>query len=434
VEIDPNACVSDFSDVVALANDTQEAFRLLDHPMDERAHAVATFMALDQSVLFLSQIALSETGPGRVQTTNEVRDLLYPISPLAAFTRGLCRVYLLNEMIGSIRPILAEMLQDESVSVPLSKSLADQTIIASLAVRLWTAAVDVVVFKMPLPFVIAIEEAFRLHVPSIPTGPLVGVFLTSCLVTSCVVFCSDDFHITTTPESLSLLVRVHTAVNEALIASLGQPTSVSSDLAQLIQGIGNDIHNRATPLFHGLVARCTNPVIPKIERVNEPRILERAACVLRQTIKKGVTVKPDLAVQEEGEQTGPFKKLLEDFKARALELKNIKHAIHPFHQYHLHHYSFGTHSNPQGPTLEDTARPPRGAYPRIFAFNTVPIHTSIFTNTTIHTPQQLFPGQVEPRRSDPKRAEAAPARELCNTRYSNCCNGSCRLQLLGESI
>lgn len=368
---------SPYTDVIAIAN--TGPFRLLESVknLDEHAHALATFMALDQSVLFLSRLALSETGPGRVQTTNECRDLLYPISPLSAFVRAICRVYLLNDMIGSIRPILAELC-DESMAVPLTKSLADQTIIASLAVRLWTAAVDVVTCKMPLPFLIAIEEAFRINFANVlPIPSLVGAFVTSCLISSCVVFAKHDLQIVgISPECLPLLVKVHTAVIEAMIASVDPGGSTSGDLAQLVQGLGNDIRNKATPLFNAMIARCrhietaagTDGIqLPSIERVSEPRILDRAAAVLRAAEQKNQPSPskppPSVAASDISAVTNrvaPFLQLLTDFKSRAFELK-LKHSIHPFHQYHLHHYSFGTHLNPQGPTLEDTSRQTRGA-------------------------------------------------------------------------
>ena len=353
-----------YSDVVTLSNGSAESLIELLEPVpsiDSRSHALATFMALDKTVLFLSTLALNETKPGRVETTCECRDLLYPASPLAAFVRAICRVYLLNDMIGSIRPILVELCE-EAAAEPLSKSLANQTIIASLSVRLWTMAVEIITSRMPLPFVIAIEEAFRHNIPQISTGSLLGAFLTACLVTSSVVFASQDLQVTNiSADSLPLLVRVHTVVMEALISSVdsgGSFPGTAPDIAPLVQGLGLDVRNRATPAFNALVAKCrevestgaASMRFPAIERVSESSILDRAAAVLRSTSSGPAPATPP--------RTPPFLQLLEDFKERAFKLKS-KHAIHSFHQYHLHHYSFGTHENPQGPTLADTAR--RGA-------------------------------------------------------------------------
>ncbi len=355
----PETQTGNYGDVVSVSNGSPESLMNLLEPvptLDLRCHALATFMALDRTVLFLSNLALNETSPGRVKTTSECRDLLYPASQLAAFVRGLCRVYLLNDIIGSIRPILVELC-DEAAAEPLSKSLANQTIIASLSVRLWTTAVEIITSRMPLPFVIAIEEAFRNNLPQIPTGPLLGAFLTACLVTSSIVFSSQDLQLpNVSPDSLPLLVRVYTAVVEALIASVdsGSCRGTAPDIAALVQGLGMDIRNRATPAFNALVSKCRHVEssglssirFPAIERVSESSILDRAAAVLRAASDP---------VPHHGITTAPFLKLLDDFKARAFELKS-KHAIHSFHQYHLHHYSFGTHDNPQGPTLADTAR------------------------------------------------------------------------------
>ena len=350
-----------YADAVSIANGaTETVLRLLEPPetLDSRAHALATFMALDRTVLFLSGLAMNETGPGRVKTTSECRDLIYPISPLGAFVRALCRVYLLNDMIELMRPILVELCE-EATAFSLSKSLADQTIVASLSVRLWTAAVEIVTARMPLPFVIALEEAFRLNFPEIPTGSLLGAFLTASLVTASVAFASQDMQIPNiSADSLPLLVRVQTAVVEALVASVdtGSAAATSPESGALVQGLGLDIRNKATPAFNALVAKCheleakgvSQIRFPAIERVSESSILERAAAVLTATILPSPPV-------IEPENPVSFLQLLSDFKKRAFELKS-KHAIHSFHQYHLHHYSFGTHANPQGPTLRDTAR------------------------------------------------------------------------------
>lgn len=255
-------------------------------------------------------------------------------------------------MIELMRPILAE----------LSKSLADQTIVASLSVRLRTAAVEIVAGRMPLPFVKALERAFRHNVSEIPTGPLLGAFLTACLVTASIGFACQDIQIPNmSPDSIPLLVRVQTAVVEALVASVntGGVTGTSPESVALLQGLGLDIRNKATPAFNALVAKCkqlqTRCVgrirFPAIERVSQSSIRDRAAAVLRKA--RGIAVLPVPTVAEP--EIPSFLQLLDDFKKRAFELKH-NHTIHSFHQYHLHHYSFGTHANPQGPTLRDTAR------------------------------------------------------------------------------
>lgn len=87
--------VSGFADVVDIANSsTENVFQILEPvpSQDSMAHALATFMALDRTISFLSCLAMNETGSGRVKTTSECRDLVYPISPLAAFVRALFRV------------------------------------------------------------------------------------------------------------------------------------------------------------------------------------------------------------------------------------------------------------------------------------------------------------------------------------------------------
>jgi hypothetical protein len=365
---------SSFTDVVEMASaPTEQLFAILEpvETLDSRAHALATFMALDRTVLFLSSLAMNETGPGRVKTTNECRDLLYPVSPLAAFVRALCRVYLLNDMIGLLRPILVELCDEAAAAVVLSKSLADQTLVASLSVRLWTAAVEIVTSRLPLPFVIAVEEAFRTNLPEVPTGSFLGAFLTACLVTACTVFAAQDLQISNlSSDSLPLLMRVHTVVVEALIFSTDAPSTVGStsrEFVPLVQGLGFDIRNRATPAFNALVAKChqvetSGPLairFPAIERVSESSILERAACVLRSALStktQNAPIASNIPVGDSSPPVNPFLQLLDEFKTRAFELKS-KHAIHSFHQYHLHHYSYGTHANPQGPTLADTARP-----------------------------------------------------------------------------
>jgi len=84
--------VSGFTDVVDFANSsTENVFQILEPvpSQDSRAHALATFMALDRTVLFLSWLAMNETASGRVKTTSECRDLVYQIPPLADFFRAL---------------------------------------------------------------------------------------------------------------------------------------------------------------------------------------------------------------------------------------------------------------------------------------------------------------------------------------------------------
>lgn len=345
---------SDYVAAVSIANDAQ-SIKLLDNiaTIDMHAHALATFMALDKTVLLLSSLALAETGPGRVRTTCECKDLLYPVSPLAALVRAICRVYLMNDIIGGLRPILAELCAG-----PLStKSLVDQTSFASLAVRLSTAAIEIVTSRMPLPFVVAVEEAFRLNLPEVPTGPLVGAFFTASLVSASVVF-ANEFQLEVSPESLGLLTRAHSAVVQALVASVDSSVEVASDLQILVHGLGSDIRNKSAGGFNSLVANCADPgPVGAIERVNEPRILDQAAAVLLLHNPQ-VAIPTVLPTTTPAPSESPFLQLLDDFKARAFALK-ANHAIHPFHQYHLQHYSFGTHFNPNGPTFDSTARSAR---------------------------------------------------------------------------
>ena len=347
-----------YIDVVAIAN-SPDAVQLLDSvpQLDLHAHALATFMSLDKTIIYLSKLVMAETSPSRVPTTSECRDLLYPVSPVAAFTRSLCRTYLTNEIIASISPILVELCEE---AVTLStRSLADQTTFASLAVRLTTAAIDIVTTRLPIPFVIAVEEAFRLNIPSVPTGPLVGAFLTANLISASVAF-PDDFQIPLTIDSLPLLTRVHSAVVQALIASVDSQVDLTGDLATLVHGLGMDIRSKATAGFNALVARCHLGAssFPAIERVSDSRILDAAAAVLRNIkLPPRDSIIDPTSLPTPIRPEGAFLALLEDFKARAFSRESkIDQPIHHFHQYHLHHYSHGTHFNPQGPVLDDNKR------------------------------------------------------------------------------
>lgn len=354
--------ISSYAEVAAFAA-TPESVSILDklHALDSHAHGLVTFMPLDKTILVLSKLALAETGLGRVKTTCESKDLLYPISPLSAFVRSICRVYLTNEIIALMKPILMELCE-EAVSLS-TKSLADQTTFASLAVRLSTAAIEIITTKLPIPFVIALEEAFRLNMVDVPTGPLLGAFLTANLITASVAF-PDDFQVLLTTESLQLLTRLHTVVVQALITSVDESSvDDSGDLATLVRGLGADIRGKSAALFHGLAARChvPNQTFPAIERVSDQRILDQAANVLRQfvTVQRSPVVEPVIptpVVVAGPVATSPFVSLLEDFKARAFNRESKPdHPIHYFHQYHLHTYVNGTHFNPHGPTLSKSA-------------------------------------------------------------------------------
>ena len=350
--------ISSYAEAAAFAA-TPESVSILDklNALDSNAHALVTFMPLDKTILVLSKLALAETGLGRVKTTCESKDLLYPISPLSAFVRSICRVYLTNEIIALMKPILMELCE-EAVSLS-TKSLADQTTFASLAVRLSTAAIEIITTKLPMPFAIALEEALRLNMVDVPTGPLLGAVLTANLVSASIAF-PYDFQVSLTTESLQLLTRLHTVVVQALITSVDDSSvDDSGDLSTLVRGLGADIRGKSAVLFHGLAARChvPNQTFPAIERVSDQRILDQAANVLRPfvTVQRSPVVEPVIPapiVVGGPVATSPFVSLLEYFKARALNRESKPdHPVHSFHQYHLHTFVHGTHFNPHGPTL-----------------------------------------------------------------------------------
>ena len=305
---------------------------------DAAGHALALLLSVEKSILILSKLALQETALGRVTTTSEVRDLLYPISPVAAFMRGLCRVYLAGDIVASIGPILTELCE-ESVSLS-SRSLADQTTFASLAVRLITAAVEIVTTRMHIGFCIALEEAFRLNFPAIPTGPLLGAFLCANLISACIAF-PDDFQVPVNRESMPLLTRIHTAVVQALIASVetnGVP-DLPGDIATIVHGLGMDIRNKSSLSFNTLASRCHSGflTLPSVERVCDTRSLEQAARVLGRIHIKQCPEPTERLIKQ------TFIEAAQEFQKGALERRDKQ--THFFHQYHLHHCNYGVHHN-----------------------------------------------------------------------------------------
>jgi hypothetical protein len=324
--------------------------------LDSRAFALANTLTLDKAVIFLSKLALTETGPSRVPTTSECRDLCYPVSPLSAFIRSISRVYLGADIFAHIRPIFVEICED---AVVLStKSLADQTLFASLSVRLLTAAIEVVTTKFPLPLCIAIEEAFRLNLPQMSsTSGFLGAYLCANLVRACVAF-PDEFQIPVTPESLPLLTKVSSVVVHALIASVDDVTDLPSDdiSVTIVNGLAIDVRNKSIANFNALVSKCHSATsvvdFGAVEKLPvSPLLTERIAKILSPLIQL-----PEAPAEPNTTGTlpaiPPFVALLEEFsrKAFAVEASRETHT-HQFHQYHQHRYKVSTHYNPQGPSL-----------------------------------------------------------------------------------
>lgn len=347
---------STLNDSTVCSMDTLAQF-LETSPTDEldlRAFALANTLTLDKAVIFLSKLALTETGPSRVPTTSECRDLCYPVSPLSAFIRSISRVYLGAEILAHIRPIFVEICED---AVVLStKSLADQTLFASLSVRLLTAAIDVITSKFPLPLCIAIEEAFRLNLPQISsTSGFLGAYLCVNLIRACVAF-PEEYQIPVTPESLPLLTKVSSVVVHALIASVDDITDLPSDdiSVTIVNGLAIDVRNKSIASFNALVTKCHSATsvvdFGAVEKVPlSPIAADRVAKVLSPLVQAPVIPTEQNPSQPE---IPPFVALLEEFsrKAFAMEASRDTHT-HQFHQYHQHRYNVSTHYNPQGPSL-----------------------------------------------------------------------------------
>lgn len=329
--------------------------------LDVRAFALANVLTLDRAVIFLSKLALTETGPSRVPTTSECRDLCYPVSPLSAFIRSISRVYLGPEIVTHIRPILVEIC--EEAVVLSTRSLADQTMFASLTVRLLTAAIDVVTSKFPLPLCIAIEEAFRLNLPQInPTSAFLGAYLCANLIRACVSF-PEEFQIPITSESLPLLTRVSSVVVHALVASVDDITDLPTDDISLtiVNGLAMDVKHKSITNFNALVGKCHSATtvvdFGSVEKTPlSQAVADRTAKILLPLIKvEEPPSVPPVAIPSQQPEIPPFVSLIEDFtrKAFAVESSRDTHT-HLFHQYHQHKYTVSTHFNPQGPSLNSS--------------------------------------------------------------------------------
>jgi len=338
--------------------------------LDSISHALCTYMNLDRAVIFTSKLALAETGPSRVTTTSECRDLCFPICPIGSWVRAVCRTYLVDEISIQMRPILMELCEE---SVVLStKSLADQTTFASLAVRVLTATIDIVTTKFPLPICIAIEEAFRLNLPQLPSGALLGAFLCANLVNTCVAF-PDDFQVPVTVESLPLLMRVGQAVVQALIASVDPNVEVGDDISTIVQGLGLEIRNKSVVHFNGLASRCHVPDGMNFGCIEKhpqhANVIEQAGNFLRSAL---LQFSPDIdpfvqpstlerestpvTVQKSVEALPPFVALINQFIKNSLARESShENHLHQFHQYHLHHFTNSVHHNPQGPSLNSSS-------------------------------------------------------------------------------
>ena len=326
--------------------------------LDICAFGLANFLTLDRAVIFLSKLALTETGPSRVPTTSECRDLCYPVSPLSAFIRSISRVYLGGEIFTHIRPIFVEIC--EEAVVLSTRSLADQTMFASLAVRLLTAAIDVVTSKFPLPLYIAIEEAFRLNLPQISsTSAFLGAYLCANLIRACVAF-PEEFQIPISPESLPLLTRVSSVVVHALVASVDDVTDLPSDDISLtiVNGLAMDVKHKSITNFNALVSKCHSATtvvdFGSIERSPLPPIIaERMAKILSPLVKvEEPPSVPPVAPPIVTPEIPPFVSLLEEFTRKAFAIESSREThTHQFHQYHQHKYSVSTHYNPQGPSM-----------------------------------------------------------------------------------
>ena len=329
--------------------------------LDVCAYGLANFLTLDRAVIFLSKLALTETGPSRVPTTSECRDLCYPVSPLSAFIRSITRVYLGGEIFTHIRPILVEIC--EEAVVLSTRSLADQTMFASLAVRLLTAAIDVVTLKFPLPLCIAIEEAFRLNLPQVgSTSAFLGAYLCTNLIRACVAF-PEEFQIPITSESLPLLTRVSSVVVHALVASVDDITDLPTDdiSVTIVNGLAMDVKHKSVANFNALVSKCHSATtvtdFGSIEKSTlSPLVAERMAKILTPLVKVEEPpsippVTPPIVTPE----VPPFVALIEEFTRKAFAVESSREThTHQFHQYHQHKYSVSTHYNPQGPSLNSS--------------------------------------------------------------------------------
>jgi hypothetical protein len=279
-------------------------------------------------------------------------------------------MYLVGDIMTQMRPILLELCEESVVLT--TKSLADQTTFASLAVRVLTVAIDIVTTKFPLPIVIAIEEAFRLNLPTIPTGAILGAFLSANLVLTCVAF-PGDFQVPVTVESLPLLNRVGQAVVQALIASVDPDIEVADDLSTIVQGLGIEIRNKSVVHFNTLANRCHVPDTSNFgsieKHIPNPTVVEHAGNFLRSALARYLpTPEPLLptipfahaAVAEQSNDPNPvptdhgsaFLGLLDQFIKKSLARESsAENHMHQFHQYHLHHITNSVHHNPTGPSL-----------------------------------------------------------------------------------
>ena len=330
--------------------------------LDDRAFALVNFLSLDRAVIFLSKLALTETGPSRVHTTSECRDLCYPVSPLSAFIRSVFRVYLGPEILTHIRPIFVEVCEEAVVLT--SKSLADQTMFASLSVRLLTSAIDLVTSKFPIPLCIALEEAFRINLIRItPTSSFLGAYLCAQLIRTCVAF-SEEFQIPVSFDSLPLLTRVSSVVVHALVASVDEIVDLPTDDISLtiVNGLAMDIRNKSVSNFNALVSKCHSATtvsdfgaIEKSAPLISSSDNERLAAILSSFVQisrppaeeSNHSPPPELAPE-----TPPFVKLVNEFTRKAFALESSPDFnSHQFHQYHLHKYGVSTHYNSQGPCM-----------------------------------------------------------------------------------
>ena len=311
--------------------------------LDSVAYALAVYLSIDKATWLVTRLA-----------AEQAKQMPSAHTRLAAWLRGLYRAYLRVELAEAFVPILIEIC-----SVNLNtKTLADQTSFASLAVRVLTAAVELVnanpIFITPLadqlrpvgpmgeygirmPSISGDNSArmpsmgetyaparmpsmgeANLRTPSVGESTLdafrmsLGTMMCACLVSCAFCFLTKDI-----PESDlagQQLLRVYRVVMQAIE---GCEDDSSSD-GTLIRGLSADLRNKAP--FANLGQR--ELVLTSGDFSPE------AATVLGAYMPSEEPPRKSLA------------EVMDNFQKAAFARESTpNHQLHYFHQYHLHDHS-----------------------------------------------------------------------------------------------